>query len=637
MVSASKAARQAKRAEEGKDKKKTVASKVGSKAASNNASTASSVNGDETPPMMDGDGDPLPNEDEPATTDEKMTKVSKLTAQMDKHGLSDRVTTGVLASLAQSRDVKITSASLVFHGKVLITDTTLELNYGRRYGLLGENGCGKSTLLKAIDKREYPIPEHVDLYLLNEGAPPSDLGALEWVVKEAENEMERLDKLAEEILEKNGPEDPILEDLYERMETMDPSTFQTRASLILTGLGFNKKTIHKKTKDMSGGWRMRVALAKALFVKPSLLLLDDPTAHLDLEACVWLEEYLKKWDRTLILVSHSMDFLNGVCTNMIDMRMRQLIYYGGNYDTYMKTRSEQETNQMKAYTKQQDEIQHIKKFIASAGTYANLVRQAKSRQKILDKMEADGFIQPVHQDRVFTFRFADVEKLPPPVLSFDDVTFGYSGKPADNLYEDLDLGVDMDSRTALVGPNGVGKSTLLRLMTGKLSPVSGTVQRHTHLKLGLYSQHSAEQLDLTKSALDFVRDKYSEKSQDYQYWRQQLGRYGLSGESQTALMGTLSEGQKSRIVFALLAIDGPNMLLLDEPTNGLDIPTIDSLADAINVFSGGVVVVSHDFRLLDKIAKDIMVCENKTIKRWDGTIGEYKNHLRKKMVTMGQV
>lgn len=215
MVSASKAARQAKRAEDGKDKKKTATSKLSSKAASQNGSSASSVNGDETPPLLDGDGNALPDDEQPATTKEKMKDVKKLTDQMDKHGLSDRVTTGVLASLAASRDVKINSASLVFHGKVLITDTTLELNYSRRYGLLGENGCGKSTLLKAIDKREYPIPEQVDIYLLNEGAPPSDLGALEWVVREAEIEMERLDKLAEEILEKNGPEDPILEDLYE--------------------------------------------------------------------------------------------------------------------------------------------------------------------------------------------------------------------------------------------------------------------------------------------------------------------------------------------------------------------------------------------------------------------------------------
>ena len=314
------------------------------------------------------------------------------------------------------------------------------------------------------------------------------------------------------------------------------------------------------------------------------------------------------------------------------MRMKQLLYYGGNYDSYIKVRSDQEVNQMKAYEKQQEEIKHIKKFIASAGTYANLVRQAKSRQKILDKMEADGFIQPVVPDRVFSFRFADVEKLPPPVLSMDEVTFSYSGKKEENLYEDLDFGVDMDSRTALVGPNGVGKSTLLRLFTGALQPTSGTISRHTHLKLGMYSQHSAEQLDLTKSALDFVREKYASKSQDYQYWRQQLGKYGLSGESQTALIGTLSEGQKSRIVFALLAIESPNMLLLDEPTNGLDIPTIDSLADAINAFEGGVVVVSHDFRLLDKIAKDIMVCENQTTHRWDGDIASYKKHLRTKMI-----
>ncbi|KAF2714985.1 hypothetical protein K504DRAFT_510007 [Pleomassaria siparia CBS 279.74] len=620
MISASKAARMAKKAADGKKPKKTAASKVGSRGASKNASGTATPTGEE-------DGD-LSNVSE---------DVKKLMLQEDKHGLSDRVTTGVLSSLEASRDVKITSASLTFHGKVLFNDCNIEITYGRRYGLLGENGCGKSTLLKAIDKREFPFPEHIDIYLLNEGAPPSDLGALEWVVREAENELARLEKLAEDILERDGPDSPLLEELYERQEDMDPSTFHTRASLILTGLGFDKVTINKKTKDMSGGWRMRVALGKALFVKPSLLLLDDPTAHLDLEACVWLEEYMKKWDRTLILVSHSMDFLNGVCTNMIDMRMKQLLYYGGNYDSYIKTRTEQEINQTKAYEKQQDEIKHIKKFIASAGTYANLVRQAKSRQKILDKMEADGFIQPVQMDRVFTFRFADVEKLPPPVLSLDDVTFSYSGNKKDNLYENLDFGVDMDSRTALVGPNGVGKSTLLNIFTGKLSPTSGSVSRHTHLKLGVYSQHSSEQLDLTKSSLDFVRDKYASVSQDYQYWRQQLGRYGLSGESQTAKMATLSEGQKSRIVFALLAIESPNMILLDEPTNGLDIPTIDSLADAINAFSGGVVVVSHDFRLLDKIAKDIMVCENKTVRRWDGSIGDYKKYLRKKMVSTGAV
>jgi ATP-binding cassette, subfamily F, member 2 len=217
MVSASKAARDAKRAAEGKAPKKTVASR--SKAGSKTASGASSVAGDETPPLLDGDGNPLPDEDQPATSTKKMEEVKRLAEQMDKHGISDRVTTGVLSSLKTSKDVKITSVSLVFHGRVLITDSTLELNYGRRYGLLGENGCGKSTILKAIDKREYPVPETVDIYLLNEGAPPSDLGALEWVVKEAENEMERLDKLAETILEDEGPESPLLMDLYEVLTT----------------------------------------------------------------------------------------------------------------------------------------------------------------------------------------------------------------------------------------------------------------------------------------------------------------------------------------------------------------------------------------------------------------------------------
>ncbi|GMM54227.1 ATP-binding cassette family ATPase [Maudiozyma humilis] len=564
--------------------------------------------------------------------DEQAKEIAKLKLQQDEHGLSDRVVTGVLASLETSRDIKLTSVSLLFHGKVLIQDSTLELNYGRRYGLLGENGCGKSTFLKAIATREYPIPENIDIYLLDEPAEATEYSALEYVVREAQNELKRLEDLVEKIIIEDGPESELLEPLYERMDSLDPDTFESRAAVILIGLGFNSQTILKKTKDMSGGWKMRVALAKALFVKPTLLLLDDPTAHLDLEACVWLEEYLKRFDRTLVLVSHSQDFLNGVCTNMLDMRLKQLTAYGGNYDSYHKTRSELETNQMKQYAKQQEEIQHIKKFIASAGTYANLVKQAKSRQKILDKMEADGLIEPVVPDRVFSFRFPDVERLPPPVLSFDTISFSYDGNPEHNLYENLDFGVDMDSRVALVGPNGVGKSTLLKIMTGELMAQSGRVSRHTHVKLGVYSQHSQDQLDLTKSALEFVRDKHSDVSQDFQYWRGQLGRYGLTGEAQTVQMGTLSEGQRSRVVFALLALQQPNVLLLDEPTNGLDIPTIDSLADAINEFNGGVVVVSHDFRLLNKIAKDIFVVEHKTATRWNGTILDYKKKLAQNVV-----
>lgn len=574
----------------------------------------------------------IAKDNEEVEEEDVATQIAKLKLQMDEDGLSDRVVTGNLESLPTSRDIKVSQISLLFHGKVLLQDSTLELNYGRRYGLLGENGCGKSTLMKSLAAREFPIPDQIDIYLLNEPAEPTEFSALEYVVREANKEIKRIEDLIEEILIKNGPEDPTLDPLYEKMDAMDPATFESRAAIILTGLGFNSVTIKKHTKDMSGGWRMRVALAKALFVQPTLLLLDDPTAHLDLAACVWLEEYLKKFERILVLVSHSQDFLNGVCSNMIDMREKRLISYTGNYDTYVKTKLELETNQMKQYHKQQEEITHIKKFIASAGTYANLVRQAKSRQKILDKMEADGLIQAVVPDKVFTFRFPDVEKLPPPVLAFDDMSFSYSGKPEDNLYEHLDIGIDMDSRVALVGPNGIGKSTLLNLFRGKLQPQAGRVIQHTHIKLGVYSQHSAEQLDLTKSPLEFVRDKFSHISQDFQYWRSQLGRYGLTGEGQTSVMATLSEGQRSRVVFALLALEGPNLILLDEPTNGLDLSTIDSLADAINEYQGGVVVVSHDFRLLDKVAKDIFVIENKNAVKWEGSILDYKKKLAEKVV-----
>jgi ATP-binding cassette subfamily F protein 2 len=545
----------------------------------------------------------------------------------------DRTCTGVLTSEPRSRDIKIESFTLSFFGNELIRNATIELNFGRRYGLVGANGSGKSTFLQALAAREVPIPEHIDIYLLREEAPPTDMTALQFVIKSAEEEVARLEGEIERILsEDGGAENPLLDDLYERIEQMDASTFEARAATLLHGLGFDKNFMAKKTKDLSGGWRMRVALAKALFVRPTLLLLDEPTNHLDLEACVWLEEYLKSYNRILVLVSHSQDFLNGVCTNIMHLtHHRNLVYYGGNYDAFVKTRAELEVNQMKAYEKQQAEIEHIKKFIASAGTYANLVRQAKSKQKIIDKMEAEGLVQKVEGPPTYKFKFNETTKLPPPVLSFENVYFSYSGKKEDCLYRGIDLAIDMDSRVALVGPNGAGKSTLLKLMMGELEPVEGRVQRHTHLKLAKYSQHSNDQLNMHQTPIEYMRTKFPEMDLDTDGWRRQLGRFGVSGARQTSLIGHLSDGIKSRIVFAEIALTNPNIILLDEPTNHLDIESIDSLANAINGYKGGVVLVSHDFRLISQVANEIWVCENGHVTPWTKSIEDYKEMLRERV------
>ncbi|KAI8904386.1 P-loop containing nucleoside triphosphate hydrolase protein [Gorgonomyces haynaldii] len=560
-------------------------------------------------------------------------ELSQQTSQIDiNKNSNNRSSTGVLTSEKNSRDIKIELYSLNFFSQNLINESTIELNFGRRYGLIGPNGSGKSTFLQSLAAREAPIPEHIDIYLLNSEYPPTEMTALQAVIDDAEREVKRLEKLMEDLMVED-PDSPILEDIYDRIEQLDASTFEVRAALILKGLGFSDGRMKYKTKDLSGGWRMRVALARALFVKPTLLLLDEPTNHLDLGACVWLEEYLSKYDRILLVISHSQDFMNSVCTNIINLNhKRELVYYTGNYDTYVKTRAENEVNQMKAYEKQQEEIAHIKKFIASCGTFANLVKQAKSRQKILDKMEADGLIEKVEEKRMFDFTFNSAGPLPPPVLAFTDMSFAYSGNLKDAIYRNLEWGCDTESRIALVGPNGAGKSTLLKLMSGELSPTSGTISRHSHLKIGKYNQHSADQLDANKSAVDYLRGRFPEMPQDLQYWRQNVGRFGLTGNSQLCPISQLSDGQKARIVFAELSLTRPNLLLLDEPTNALDIETIDSLARAINSFEGGVVLVSHDFRLISQVAEQIWVCENGSMSLWEGSITQYKQKLKKEVM-----
>jgi len=542
--------------------------------------------------------------------------------------------TGALRKQATWNDIIIDSFSLSFYGRELISDSTFQVSAGRKYGLVGANGCGKSTLLKCLGSGEAPIPDHIDVYHVSAEVPAEEISALDCVLK-VDSDRLRLEqqaaKLSEELCTaEDGDADQIntkLCDIYERLEALDAGTAEARASKILYGLGFDKNTQQMATKEFSGGWRMRIALARALFICPTFLILDEPTNHLDMESCVWLEEYLARWNPRgiLLLVSHSQDFLNGVCTNIIHFFQNRLNYYSGNYDAYVRVRMEKEEHQMKNHKWEQEQIKHMKQYIARFGHgSAKLARQAKSKEKTLARMERGGLTSAVFREKRVEFFFPNPEDLSPPVLVFQNVSFGYS--PDKMLYKNLEFGVDLDSRVALVGPNGVGKTTLLKLILRELEPTEGTVTPHNKLRLARFNQHFVDQVDLSMNPLDFMRSEYPEVPREEM--RSWLGRFGISGGPQLQKMETLSDGQKSRVIFAYMAKQNPHILLLDEPTNHLDIETIDALADAINAFTGGVVLVSHDMRLISVVAEELWLCENQSVTVYRGDIASYKSELR---------
>jgi len=542
-----------------------------------------------------------------------------------------RACTGVLGIHPLARDIKIDNFSVTFYGSELLQDTKIELSVGNRYGLMGSNGCGKSTFLACLGNREVPIQDHIDIYYLDREIPASEKTALQ-AVMDADQERTKLEALAETLAVQTDDESQdFLMQVYERLDDMGADTAEARAAHLLMGLQFTATMQNKKCKDFSGGWRMRVALARALFLKPHLLLLDEPTNHLDLEACVWLEEELKTYPTILVIVSHSQDFLNGVCTSIMHMDQRKLKVYGGNYDTFMKTRGEVMEAQMKQYNWEQEQIAHMKEYIARFGHgSAKLARQAQSKEKTLAKMVADGLTEKVTGDRSITFCFYDCGKIPPPVIAVQNVSFRYNDQTP-YIYKNLEFGMDLDTRLALVGPNGAGKSTLIKLIYGDLSPTEGMVRRHNHLKMGLYHQHMHELLEMDLSPLDYMLKKFPHfKERDEM--RKVIGRYGITGKAQTAPIKQLSDGQKCRVVFAWLSWQMPHMLLLDEPTNHLDMETIDALADAIKAYEGGVILVSHDFRLIDQVASEIWICEHQKVVKWNGGIQDYKTHLKAKVM-----
>ena len=539
-----------------------------------------------------------------------------------------------------SRDIKVEGLTVNLGSKVLVSDATLSLNWGNRYGLIGANGCGKSLLMTIVGRRLVPVPSSLDIYHVVSEVESSDLGALEAVLavdtekKALEAEAEALSSaledaatLADDAMERMTER---ISDIYERLDLLEADTAEMRAASILHGLGFSPEMQVKKCRDFSGGWRMRIALARALFLDPSVLLLDEPTNHLDMEAVVWLETYLAQRAKILLMVSHSQDFLNNVTTHTIHFTEGKLHTYTGNYDSFEQTRKEREEHQMKRYNWEQDQIKAMKQYIAKFGHgSAKLAKQAQSKEKTLAKMQEKGLTKPVSKEHAFTMKWPDPGALPPPVLQILNVSFHYPG--SDYLYKDVDFGLDLDSRVALVGPNGAGKTTLLKLICNELLPTNGQVKPHAHLRIARYTQHFVDTLDLERTPLDYFGTLPPLKDEPEQSLRQYLGRFGVTGDFQTTNMKYLSDGIKSRVVFAQMAVYRPHILMLDEPTNHLDIETIDSLAAAIKDFAGGVILVSHDMRLISQVAKEIWECDNRTITKFIGEISDYKAFLARRV------
>jgi ATP-binding cassette subfamily F protein 2 len=534
---------------------------------------------------------------------------------------------------ANTKDINVGGVTVTFHGKPLIEETEVVINYGNRYGFIGPNGSGKSTIMKAIAARSIPIPDAIDIYFLDQEYEACEKTALQ-AVFEVQDEVNDLEKQAEALNNKLADvaddEDAMeavqmqLEMVYEKLDDLDVNTAEARASTILFGLGFTTKMQGMMTKEFSGGWRMRIALARALFLKPEFLLLDEPTNHLDMDAVLWLEDYLSQWTKILFFVCHSQDFMNNVCTDIVrlDPTYKKLRYYSGNYDTYVQTRRDQDMVQMRQYEAEQRDIAEIKDFIARFGHgTVKMVRQAQSREKLLQKKLEAGLTPKPEEIPQYDWSFPDAGQLPVPVLAIENVSFAY---PKSNpLYKDVDFGIDLQTRVALVGPNGAGKTTLFKLICEELIPTKGLIKRNSHLKISRFTQHFEDKLDLEMTPLAFFKEKLMPE-EPVDKIRSLLGRYGCTGAMQQQVMGQLSAGQKARIVFAIIAWEKPHLLLLDEPTNPLDIESIDALARCINNFKGGVVMISHDMRLISQCAQEIYICDHKQITRYNGDIMKFK-------------
>jgi len=512
--------------------------------------------------------------------------------------------------------LQITNLTFSSWGRQFLDDASVSLPNGSKVGLVGRNGIGKSTLFKIIlgglaaNGDEVSIPKSARVASVDQEHPATPVSVLETILEADKERHELLTRLETAEPEEMG-------EIWMRLIEIDADSAPARASEILVGLGFSQEDIQRPMAHFSGGWRMRVALAAALFAEPDLLLLDEPTNYLDLEGVVWLEQRLKRYPHTALLISHDRDLLNSVCTHILHLSNRKLDLYSGNYDTFEKTRSEKLRLMAANQAKQEVERAHLQKFIDRFKAKASKATQAQSRVKKLEKLER---IELPPEERVAPFILPSPERpLPPPLIRLENANVGY--EDAKPILRNLNLRMDLDDRIGLLGVNGAGKSTFAKLIAKALDIQSGEFHRDGKMRVGWFHQHQIEAMDPEDTPLQIILRQMPEASENSR--RSRLAQWGLPFNKQDTKVAALSGGERARLLLNLVAMDAPHILILDEPTNHLDIDSRRALLDALNEYTGAVILITHDRSLMELVADRLWLAADGTVKPFDGDMDDY--------------
>ena len=512
--------------------------------------------------------------------------------------------------------LNLSNITFRIEGRILFDNIDLQLDPGQKAALIGRNGSGKSTLFKIIlgeieaDNGKVSTSSRLNIASVSQEVPNTNETPLKFLL----NSDKKYCELFELVETATDPQE--IADAYEELLAIDAYTAESRASVILKGLGFSDEMQQRSVTDFSGGFRMRIALATALFLKPDLLLLDEPTNHLDLESIIWLEEYLKNYSGSLIIISHEREFLNKIVDNVFHLKGNKVTKYRGNYDIFEEKYQQKLMGDLAFNKRIEAQKAHMQKFVDKFRYKATKAKQAQSRLKAISKLNP---ISILDDDKSFKINFPEIDKLASPIITFEKANIGYD---QNIILNKLGGSVTSDDRIAILGANGQGKSTFCKMLAKELKPLSGKLEIQNKLSVGYFNQHQYEILQLDITPIEYLRDKMV-GSNDFQI-RTHLGCFGITQDKANIMIGKLSGGEKARLVFAVITLKKPQILILDEPTNHLDIEMRESLIIALNEYEGAIILISHDVHLIENTVDKLWIIENKTISNFDGSINDYK-------------